>query len=384
MAYCILVVEDDIHMREGIQDILETHGFDVWTAGNGVEGLEVLDTLVPDLILSDISMPTMDGYSFYEAVRSSPRWALVPFIFLTARGERTDVRQGKRLGVDDYLIKPFEPEDLLTAVEARLKRMAEVRAATQAEKEELQKAILDALPHELRTPLTYIQGYISLLLQDTAFMKPEIMNEALEAIRSGSDRISSLVEDFVLLITLDAREVAATLDMAREKVDLRPVLRTLISDYKQQAADCQVTVELDVDSSLPPVEGYTLYLANAMGRLLDNAIKFSKREGGRVTVRAWGEGHDVHVEFKDTGIGLPAAEIPRAFERFYQVDRARMEQQGVGLGLPIALGLVEAHGGRIVVESQLGVGSTFTAILPAYRADAKQTSAMPYSRAARA
>lgn len=384
MAYGILVVEDDTHMREGIQDTLETHGYEVWTARDGSEGLQVLETLVPDLILSDIAMPTMDGYEFYEAVRRNPHWALVPFIFLTARGERADILQGKRLGVDDYLTKPFETEELLTAVEARLKRMAEVRAATEAEKDELRKAILDALPHELRTPLTYIKGYTSLLLQDAALMKPEIVHEALEAIRSGGDRIGSLVEDFVFLITLDTGEVSTTIEAAREPVDLRLILRTLASDYQQSAAERQVTIELDVDPSLPRVEGYAQYVANALGRLLGNAIKFSKREGGRVTVRAWAERGEVHVAIEDTGIGLPTAEIPRIFERFYQVDRDRMEQQGVGLGLPIALGIIEAHEGRILVDSKVGVGSTFTVILPAHQAGSEQAAAMSYRGVARA
>ena len=373
MTYRILVVEDDTHMREGIQDILETNGYEVWAANDGSEGLKVLDTLVPDLILSDIAMPTMDGYDFYQAVRRNPQWALIPFIFLTARGERSDIRLGKKLGVDDYLTKPFDTEDLLTAVEARLKRMAEVRAATEAEKEELRKAILDALPHELRTPLTYIQGYTNLLLQDTAFMQPEILQEALEAIRSGGDRIGKLVEDFVFLITLDTGEVSATIQAASEAVDLKFILRTLVSDYRQAADSRQVTLHLDLDPSLPHVKGYPMYLSNALGRILDNAIKFSKKEGGEVTIKAWSEGGEVYVAIQDKGIGLPAAEIPKIFERFYQVDRAHMEQQGVGLGLPIALGIIEAHEGRIVVESTVDVGSTFTVILPAYRFDADST-----------
>jgi len=378
MVYGILVVEDDTHMREGIQDTLETHGYEVWTAKDGAEGLQVLETLVPDLILSDIAMPAMDGYEFYEAVRRNPHWTLIPFIFLTARGERSDILQGKRLGVDDYLTKPFETEDLLTAVEARLKRMAEVRAATEAEKDELRKAILDALPHELRTPLTYIKGYTSLLLQDTALMKPEIVHEALEAIRSGGDRIGSLVEDFVFLVTLDTGEVPATLKVASEPVDLRIILRTLVSDYQQMARDRQVALELDIDSSLPSVEGYPPYIANALGRLVGNAIKFSKREGGRVIIRAWAERDEVYVAVEDAGIGLPAVEIPRIFERFYQVNRERMEQQGVGLGLPIARGIIEAHGGRIVVKSEVGVGSTFTVILPVRQPGSEQIAAVPH------
>src|SRR4051794_24358646 len=100
---------------QGIRDILELQGYQVLTANNGEDGLSAMRSaqILPDLIISDIMMPRMNGYEFLEAVREEVAWARIPFIFLTARGERADIRAGKSLGVDDYMIKPFNAEDLL-------------------------------------------------------------------------------------------------------------------------------------------------------------------------------------------------------------------------------------------------------------------------------
>ncbi|MBI3962478.1 MAG: response regulator [Deinococcus sp.] len=129
----ILVVEDEAVVRDLITEQLEEAGYRVLSAANGKEALSVLTWMVPDLILSDILMPEMDGYVLYKEVRSRPKLRTVPFIFLTALGEAPDVRLAKKKGVDDYLTKPFDHEDLLVAVEARIKRSDEVRKAIYAD-----------------------------------------------------------------------------------------------------------------------------------------------------------------------------------------------------------------------------------------------------------
>lgn len=125
----LLVVEDDPAMLIAFQDVLENAGYDVTTASNGQIALERLDALKPDLILSDISMPVMDGYQLFRAVRERPGGALIPFIFLTARGRREDIFSGKSLGADDYITKPVTTHELLAAVQARLQRSDELLLA---------------------------------------------------------------------------------------------------------------------------------------------------------------------------------------------------------------------------------------------------------------
>ena len=141
----IMVVDDQPDFIEGVRLILETEGYEVWTANNGRDALEELhasfknrqqgnengknsDKYLPDLILADIMMPVMDGYGLHEKVRGNPFLNHIPFVFLTAKTDDTDVRHGKELGADDYLSKPCQPDDLLATVRGKLKRTSQRRA----------------------------------------------------------------------------------------------------------------------------------------------------------------------------------------------------------------------------------------------------------------
>mgnify|MGYP005627203761 CR=1 FL=1 len=118
----ILVVDDNTRMLAAVQRILESEGYLVLTADDGLAALQMIQESTPHLIIADIAMPRMNGYQLHERVRQNPDWALIPFIFLTGRAMDSDIRYGKEIGVDDYLIKPIEPEDLLVVVRGKLKR----------------------------------------------------------------------------------------------------------------------------------------------------------------------------------------------------------------------------------------------------------------------
>ncbi len=371
MKQTILVIEDDPILLEGVHDILDLAGYHVLAANNGLEALQVLEGQErPDLILSDIMMPRMNGYSFYEAVRAHPEWVAIPFIFLTARGEKADVRLGKQLGVDDYIVKPFEAEDLLVAIAAKLRRTAELRAVQEQEIVSLKRSILTMLNHEFRTPLTYIMAYAEMLSEDSVnadYSEASQFREFLQGIRKGSDRLQRLVEDFIFLVELETGEARKTYEARRRIVaDLRKLIAGVVADYAEAAAARNLNLVTDIPEHLPPILADTEYLRNALGRLLDNACKFSWR--GTIEVRA--RDHEepgrrtVCIAVSDQGIGITAGDLPHIFSPFYQGDRAKTEQQGSGSGLAITKGIVELHGGHIEVESQPGVGSTFTIVLP--------------------
>jgi putative two-component system response regulator len=118
----ILVVEDNHALREGLREMLSMEGFSVLTASNGREALDQMTAFTPDLILSDIAMPEMDGLAFFQEVRNHPDWITIPFVFLTARGQKEDVITGKDLGAEDYLVKPLTRDELVAAVRSRLSR----------------------------------------------------------------------------------------------------------------------------------------------------------------------------------------------------------------------------------------------------------------------
>ena len=153
----ILLVEDSEVLRQGLKTLLEQENFAVVTGGNGVEALEKLQSVTPDLILADILMPEMDGYALFEAIRSRPEWISIPFIFLTARRERKHILAGKRLGAEDYLLKPISPDDLLTAIRSRLGRSQQLLLAQIKESYETTLIML-ANAIEVRDP--YTRGHV--------------------------------------------------------------------------------------------------------------------------------------------------------------------------------------------------------------------------------
>lgn len=127
MSGIILVLDDNHDFLMNIELTLQMEGYKVLSACSGSEALTLLEQTRPDLIISDIMMPEMDGYEFYQLVRQNPKLLSVPFIFLSAKGEKEDISLGKQLGVDDYLTKPLEPEDLVIAVETNLNRPSQLR-----------------------------------------------------------------------------------------------------------------------------------------------------------------------------------------------------------------------------------------------------------------
>jgi signal transduction histidine kinase len=362
----ILVVEDDPAILDILREMLETAGFRVVTARHGQEGLSALDTTRPHLVVSDISMPKMDGYRFYEAVRARPDGVSVPFIFLTGRGDEDEIREGRRLGVDDYLVKPVREADLLVAVRARLERRAALEALREEQVQDIKRTILRTLNHELRTPLTYLAGYAELLKELGPQLSAEKVRLSVDGILAGSQRLVQLVEDLVLLVDLQTGAARAAFERERRRIDDLPaLLYGVVEKDRPRAESRKVQICAQVPDRLPAVTGQADLLVNAVARLLDNAVKFSKKEGGEVRLQARPGGRGVIVEIADEGIGMPAEELERIAEMFYQIDRATLEQRGSGVGLTIVSGIAALHGGELAVESELGKGSIARLDLPA-------------------
>jgi len=359
----ILLVDDDPSILEGVSDLLKLHGYRVTTASDGLAALEVLQELVPDMIISDISMPRLDGYQLFDAVRQRPEWAVVPFIFLTARGQHNDITRGYTLGIDDYIVKPFEPDDLVAKVGARLRRVREIQAAAESQANQIKNQLLNVFSHELRTPLTYIYGYSSMLREDRPNLDDATIDKMLGSVQTGAERLVRIVEDLLLMIRIDNGLLTLEMERRAEEVSLRPVIDRALTAIQTLAAARRVTCQVDMPADLR-VRGLVIHLENVITRLVDNAIRFAPHDQGqvRITVAA----HDVMavIRVTDNGAGINAADRELIFKPFTQVDRAVNEQQGLGLGLAVARSIIELHGGVISVESEPGHGSTFEVRLP--------------------
>ncbi len=362
---CILVVEDHQLLLEAIRDLLEVENFEVYTAANGHTALEIMEDVQPDLIVSDIMMPQMDGYTLYQKVRENPKWVRIPFIFLTARGERNDILKGKAMGAEDYITKPFDTRDLIITIRSRLGRAQAIHEATEAEFDALKQQIVNVFSHELRTPLTYISGYTELALDDISKLSVKDLQDFLVGIKRGADRLNRLVEDLLLALQLDTGHAAKEFEtFASVRYDLDKIIMLTARTYQEAAAANKTPLEIDLPSQLPPVKIYEEYLSNALGRLISNSIKFSHATQKPIKITASTSAEWVDIAVIDQGIGITPENLKQIFKRFRQINREKMEQQGIGMGLYITRSLVEIHGGDLDAVSEPGEGSTFTIHLP--------------------
>jgi two-component system sensor histidine kinase/response regulator len=362
----ILVVEDDGNLLEGIRNILEIESYDVLTAQDGVEALEILHQQIvpPDLIVSDIMMPHMSGIELLEEVHSVPDWVSIPVIFLTAKGEKADIQLGKRLGVDDYVTKPYDPVDLLVAIESRLDRHQTINAVHMSVIDKIKRDILTILNHEFRTPLTFVVAYSDMLnLSDIEHMNTAEILSFLKGISIGADRLRRLVENFIAVVELQTGEADSTFRWRKTQIsDVEQIMcRAREAIFEDDEIDhvCEIYVESD----LPTFTADEEYLQQAMYQLLSNAVKFSDPKMP-IEFRARAENNEIVISVKDYGRGIPPAELDKIWLSFHQVNRAVHEDQGAGSGLAIVKGIVELHGGSVTVSSKEHLGSIFSIHLP--------------------
>jgi signal transduction histidine kinase len=184
----------------------------------------------------------------------------------------------------------------------------------------------------------------------------------VERIKAQAERLEVLIDDTLSLARIERGEVA----LALESVDWPALIKKAEETFKTSAADRNLALETKVEPDLPGIQGDSKLLEQAIGNLLDNAIKYN-RPGGKVALSVTRAGEKgVRVLVEDTGIGIPREDLPRVFERFYRVDKARSrEMGGTGLGLAIVNHLVQAHGGSLAIESEMGKGTRVRITLPA-------------------
>ena len=241
------------------------------------------------------------------------------------------------------------PPEVRAVAEAFNHMSAEVLATQQA-----QRDFMANVSHDLKTPLTSIQGYSQAIMDGTAKQPPH----AAKIIYEEADRLTRLVYELSDL----ARLQAGQLSMQTAMIDLGQITETVTQKLTVVAQKKGIALETEA-RPMPEIVGDGDRLVQALNNLIDNAIKYTSA-GGQIQVKTRTNHNGVEVLVEDNGIGIPKNELSRIFERFYQVDKARGPSRGAGLGLAIARGIVEAHGGHVTVESTQGRGTTFTVWLP--------------------
>lgn len=346
----ILVIDDQEMLREELLQILNLEGFQVLVAANGQEGLALARTYQPDLILCDVVMPVLDGHGVLQALRADAAIARIPFIFLTAKADKIELRKGMKLGADDYLTKPFSRAELLEAIAAQFRKQEAIEQSLQHKLDSLRSSITLSLPHELHTPLTAIIGMADLLLENHgSFSKPE-MEEMLQAIHESAERLYKLTQNFLLyaeleLMMADAKRMAE-LRNEGSYTSAAAAIAT-IATCKAQQSNREADLRLTLRDGIVAIPEHRLQKIAA--EIIDNAFKFSEL-GTPVTVTLSVEGQQFLVEIGDRGRGMAAQQIDD-IGAYMQFERRLYEQQGSGLGLIIAKRLTELYSGQLTIES---------------------------------
>lgn len=368
MKPVVLIVEDDEDLRGSIESVLIDRAYIVHVAYDGLHAAQILEhaNWKPDLIVSDIMMPRMDGFEFFECVHRMPELRAVPFVFLTARNGSSDLRQARRMGIDDYLVKPFEPDDFILVVENKLRRSAEMREQASSQLDEARRTMVQLLSHELRTPLTYVSGGWQLLLEELNKVPMGADTQmSLELIGNGTMRLNRLVEQMVLYAQLAAGHGQVQMQTAGSPINMRSLTENVVASLH----DLITARDIQLKQTLTDGQFYVLGIADLLGaaisEVIRNAVMYSP-EGSPVWLELYAEGDHLMLIVTDHGHGIPADDLPDVWKILSQSNRQHWEQQGAGMGLPIAKRVCEVHGGTIQLDSAVNQGTQVVIRLPLY------------------
>ena len=348
----ILVVEDHEPLRVAIQTILEAEGWSILGAGDGLEGLEVMSQVCPDLILADIMMPRMDGWAFYDAVRARKEWIAIPFIFLTAKSSREDALRGKELGAEDYITKPFEPQELVIAVRAWLKRAEASRAVTEAEFDRFRQRIV-AIPRQLQEAQEAERRSIACELHDEIGQLLTGLKLMLEMVgrELPAPPTDSLTQAQALVGELQARVREMSLQLRPSILDDLGLLPALMWHFERFTRLTGVRVNcrhMGVEETRFPQEVET-----AAYRVAQEALTNVDRHARvhEVTVRLWAVQENLGLEIEDQGVGFDATSV---LATHGSGGISGMRERAFLLGGAFTVESIPGKGTRILVELPFG------------------------------
>src|SRR5437016_7029773 len=266
----ILIIDDEEWLREMVQLALTQKGYDVIEAGNGSIGIEVAQKELPDLILCDVNMEKVDGYSTLSSLRNQPSTASIPFILMTGLADNAGMRHGMELGADDYLAKPFTIDALYAAVDARLKKAHVLRTEAEKKLSDLRDNISLMLPHELRTPLNGILAYGEILSAEAATLPPEEVAEMGQVIHESGKRLERLIENFLIyaqieLLGTDPQKLSA---LGNKRTSAAAELIERHARAQSRAANRDQDLILDLQDQPVPISED--YLAKIVDEVVQN------------------------------------------------------------------------------------------------------------------
>ncbi len=359
----VLIVDDMSTLRLMLAMHLKAMGHNTTQAANGVEALDLLRSRRFDLVLLDVMMPEMDGYTVLETVKGDPELRDIPVVMVSGVEDLQSVVRCIERGAEDYLTKPFNP----TLLRARVGQCLEKKALWDdlqdnyrqlQELEKLRDSLTHMVVHDLRTPLTALIGGVQTLL-DIGGMD-ELQTELVEMSIQGGQTLLGMINDLLDISKMED----GSMQLDRTSFAVTALADVVLRQVGQLARDKDLNLRTEFPETLPELHADEDKLRRTLVNLIGNAVKFTPRRGN-VTLGARRENGTLVFSVSDTGEGIPKEAFGKIFEKFGQVEsRTEGRKNSTGLGLTFCKMVAEAHGGRIWVDSELGLGSTFSFTIP--------------------
>ena len=396
----ILVVDDSKADRILLTKILESGGYEVITAVDGKNALEMVRSGAPNMIITDIMMPVMDGFQLCREVKQDPSLMNIPLVFYTASYvEKDDEALAMRMGAAAFTRKPEEPNKIINLVkkifeeyqsgktvplqplisdekeylalyssrlvkklEDKFLKLESANTKLEAAYDELKSIdrlkdnIISNVTHELRTPIMLAWGFLELALDEPDLTKRnEHLTKSIDALKREDKIVIDLIET--------ATAEKGLLKPFTDTIDFGRIITAAVENLKPKVTIYDINIDVSFDGNLIMLGDY-YQLKHVMINLIDNAIKFNIRQG-KVEINAIEDNGQIQVWIKDTGIGIPEDKLAKIFDKLYQIESdTNRKYGGTGIGLTIAKHIIESHGGSIWVTSEVGEGSTFCINLP--------------------
>ncbi len=353
----VLWADDNSDMREYVRRLLADR-YEVTAVSDGATAVAAAFATQPDLVLSDVMMPGLDGFGVLRQLRADGRTKTIPVILLSARaGEESSV-EGLEAGADDYLVKPFSARELLARVRthlelARLRRQwaLELEAANQQ-----LEAFSYSVSHDLRAPVRGIAGFAQMLARACKDKLDSEGQRWLGIIESEAQRMGQLIDGLLDLSRLGRQPLKST------PINMTALAQTVVDELTAGLPERKLQFDL---KPLLPAQGDPILLRQVFVNLLSNAIKFTRHNAAaRIEIGMQSTGTESEYYVKDNGAGFDVKYAHKLFGVFQRLHLAE-DFEGTGIGLSIVQRIIQRHGGRIWAEGEVNKGATFRFTLPA-------------------
>ena len=356
----ILIVEDTLTIREEIHDILVMEGYTVFEAENGSIGFEIALKKHPDLIISDILMPKLNGFEMYKKLQNNKTTKLIPLIFLSAKAEKSDIRAGMNLGAEDYLTKPIDVEDLLNTVKIKIDKKlllaqetidktTTISAILQQQKKELDN-YAQLISHELKTPLRNISDVLIWIREELAHpISSENSINSIELLEKKVERME------LLLIKLEQYKNISPSSFKKNKINLNTIAKKVIAKLQVPSH-----IKIEIKNKLPTLFADEIMLEKVFEILIQNALDHIDKKKGLILLACETTEEDYLFSIKDNGIGIKTKYHEKIFEMFQTID----SNNSTGIGLSIVKKIISYYNGEVKVESKTNKETIFYFSLP--------------------